>query len=367
MDGAGPHLVDVLSEIRSYRENPETSWLSSINGILDTAIGLVGWQVPYVAADPAGLREAAGNYRRAIGQFLRGVEDDVETLRGRLAELNQSIEQAKASAAEAATDATQSIETSVAAAEQRLADVSSNVDAEKARFDTITTEYQRTLTQGESARATKADNALAEEIAKHEATRTEAEESFKAAADKLAEDAAAAIASLEEQREKALELVNATGAIAYSGSYGGYTAQQGKTAAVWAVITVAALVALVAFGVWQVLELRGGAAIDLTQLALRLIVTIPAFALVAFAARESGKHRENERRARRLELELAAIDPYLALLDEDKRKEIKAQVARRMFAQPDAAPGTEGGLTPVVKELLSLVRDLARSRPPTGW
>lgn len=167
------------------------------------------------------------------------------------------------------------------------------------------------------------------------------------------------IASLEEQKAAALKLVNATGAIAYSGSYGGYAAQQGRAATRWAILTVIALVGLSLFGAWQVIELHGGA-IDLTQLALRLVVTVPAFALVAFAARESGKHRENERKARRLELELAAIDPYLALLDATKRDEIKAQVATRMFAQPDQLPLAEDGITPVVKELISLVKDLAK-------
>lgn len=358
LDGAGPHLVDALGEIRSYKENRETRWLASINGILDVAIGLVGWQVPYVAADPAGLREAAANYRRAAGQFLRGIEEEAEALRARLAELEQAIEAAKAAASDVAATATQTIETSVASAEQRVAAVASAVDAEKTRFDAITTEYQRTFTAGEATRTQKSDADLADEVSKHEEARELAEQKYESALTELKDQGAAGIASLEQQKAEALKLVNATGAIAYSGSYGGYAAQQGKMATIWAFGTVLALVALTAFGVWQVLELGGGA-IDPAQLILRLVVTIPAFALVAFAARESGKHRENERRARRLELELAAIDPYLALLDEDQRKQIKAQVASRMFAQPEAVKG-EDGLSSVDKELFAVIKEFIK-------
>lgn len=354
LDETNTHLPDVLSELRTYRENHDRSWLDSVNGILDTLIAQVGWPLAYAATDVGGLREAAASYRRSAGQLIRGIEEEVEAARARVAELGPEVEAAKTDTAQAGRAATQAIEASAVAAEQRLATVTKAVDAEKARLDALTTEYQRTFTANEAARTSKSDEAVAGEIDKHQQARTAGEAAFETAVTTLRDEAATTLATLDEQKAQALTLVNATGAIAYSGSFGGYAAQQGKIATVWAIVAVVALVAVALFGGWQVLQLTGG--VDSVQLILRLVVTIPVFALVALAAQQSGRHRENERRARRLELELAAIDPYLALLDEEQRKEIKAQVASRMFAQPEATKA-DASLSPIDKELIQLLKE----------
>jgi len=81
--------------------------------------------------------------------------------------------------------------------------------------------------------------------------------------------------------------------------------------------------------------------IDWKLLAIRAITTftlaIPAF----YAVRESNKHRITEHRYRKMQLELAAVDPYLELLDKDKRDQIKQTLSERFFAQPEVATDTE--------------------------
>jgi hypothetical protein len=59
--------------------------------------------------------------------------------------------------------------------------------------------------------------------------------------------------------------------------------------------------------------------------------------IAAYAGRQSGHHRAEETEARNTELRLAAIDPYLALVDPDRRDDIKGGLARRIFA-----PQSEG-------------------------
>jgi hypothetical protein len=51
----------------------------------------------------------------------------------------------------------------------------------------------------------------------------------------------------------------------------------------------------------------------------------------------SSHHRAEETEARNTELRLTAIDPYLALVDPDRRDDIKGGIARRIFA-----PQSEG-------------------------
>jgi hypothetical protein len=66
---------------------------------------------------------------------------------------------------------------------------------------------------------------------------------------------------------------------------------------------------------------------------LKLLVSIPLLLVAGYSIQQSGRHRDSERDARRSELELAAIDPYLANLPPEKRDQIKADLAGKMFAR----------------------------------
>lgn len=52
---------------------------------------------------------------------------------------------------------------------------------------------------------------------------------------------------------------------------------------------------------------------------------------------ESSHHRKAEQRYKRMQLELASIDPFLETLPKEKRDEIKKALADRMFAQSEPA------------------------------
>ena len=57
--------------------------------------------------------------------------------------------------------------------------------------------------------------------------------------------------------------------------------------------------------------------------------------LAAYAARLADKHESIERKNRKMELELAAIDPYLSELPVNTRHKIKEELASRLFAQSE--------------------------------
>jgi hypothetical protein len=58
-----------------------------------------------------------------------------------------------------------------------------------------------------------------------------------------------------------------------------------------------------------------------------------------YAAAESRQHRSSEHLNRRMELQLASIDPYLVLLPEDRRQDMKAQNFDRFFpGMTDSGP-----------------------------
>lgn len=65
----------------------------------------------------------------------------------------------------------------------------------------------------------------------------------------------------------------------------------------------------------------------LARLPLSTLLLIPA----GYAARESGKHRSNERSLRAMYTQIAALDPYLESLPEDARNIIKSQLVEKYF------------------------------------
>lgn len=73
---------------------------------------------------------------------------------------------------------------------------------------------------------------------------------------------------------------------------------------------------------WKVLLLRFGTTI---------VIAIPA----VYAAQESSKHRDREKKLRKLHLELASIDSYLALLPLDTQHKLKSDLTAKFFGQVD--------------------------------
>lgn len=53
----------------------------------------------------------------------------------------------------------------------------------------------------------------------------------------------------------------------------------------------------------------------------------------AYAAQQSTKHRNNEKRTRWFALEVKAIDPFIASLNPEQRNELKRQLSEKMFGQ----------------------------------
>lgn len=88
------------------------------------------------------------------------------------------------------------------------------------------------------------------------------------------------------------------------------------------------------------------------RIAISLILSIPA----AYLTRESAKHRQQHYRHRAAALDLATIDPFLASMPEDKRNELKLEIAKRLFAQTEATPQAESYPINVQEILMALVQ-----------
>lgn len=352
-------LANTAAAITAYAAEAGEQWIAQINERLDAVISVVGWPITYVDLGADELRQAAASYRRSAGQLLRSIDQEAQATRALLADLQGEAERVKGEFQVTLDNAAATAKASTDSLEARLSELTQEVTAQKARLDTLTAEYQRQFSADQNTRSTAAADALTKQAAAAEQARNDAAAAYAQLQTELRNSAVSLVADMEAQLERAKTVVNAVGAIAYGGGYGGYADQQRRTANIWAFVGAVTLIVIAIAGMWEVWN--GIGSLDISEIVVRAAITIPLFVLAGFAFQQSGRHRENERAARRFELELAAIDPYLALLDDTKRNEIKSDIAKRMFAQP-LSQASDDGMASLASKLVDAIKDIATKR-----
>jgi hypothetical protein len=376
-------LTQVRDSLTSYSATRELPDLTTANTMLDAALDeLTRWPLPRNLADIKLLRNSAAGYRLAVEGLIHKLTDktaqstaEMETRIATATASLSGLEDAIAAAAklndeqaglsrtklsgelDAVAQASRTqFATDLTAAQAELASLTTTVDLQKGRLDTAIAEFQKQFSATEAARAKEAADAAQD----RQATFTGLVESIRAEAHRvtssLESDARTIVADLAEQDLRARKVVDAVGAIGVSGGYGKYAAEQKRNADWLRVVAVGSLLAVLVIGGWYLYE-SAGFAFDWARVATRLWLTVPLFAIAAYCVAQSGKHRENERQARKIELELAALDPYLSLFEEKERNEIKADLAKRLFGQPLAPVGPDDtvGAPQLLDALIRLV------------
>jgi len=69
-------------------------------------------------------------------------------------------------------------------------------------------------------------------------------------------------------------------------------------------------------------------------IAVRLLYALAIAAPAFYTARESARHRTNADRARQTELELASLGPFIELMKEQDKEEIRKSLIPTYFGRP---------------------------------
>jgi hypothetical protein len=260
-------------------------------------------------AEFAGLRESLQQTDSQIEEAKSSSAADLDRLRQRLDDLASSI----------ARD-----ESRLDSAIARFDEQASNAEAQRAeRFETVTND-----TRKESANVV------------HELERR-GDEQLKT----LVETAEETLRGIRAREEEARTLAASLGAIGVSGGFGEYATQQQEAADFWRWVSVGAI-ALLLVGAFAVLFTLPSGGLDWEHFVARLFVSGSLVGLSGYSANQSAKHRRVEREARKAEIELAALDPYLAMFDREKKNEIKAEIILRMVGHPLAPEGESDDIGP---------------------
>lgn len=242
--------------------------------------------------------------------------------------------------------------------ENRLAEHEKAIDSQKNRIDNIVSQFQEQFSQAEERRRVEFEKTASE--------RTNVFNSFKESVESqlvqffakgeqehselriaLDDQAKNIIAVLNEKKKQASDLVNVIGNIGTTGQYDNHALSDRRSADRWRLVAIAFMFALVAAAVLTVTLAYRTQQADWRMTLVRAFTTV-TFAIPAFyAARESQKHRRMEHRYRKMQLELASLDPFLEKLPEEKRHALKAELTEKFFGQPEPLEKEEEPVTAV--------------------
>lgn len=319
-DTLNQHATNSISQLNTFKSNQAIGHLHNVNSYVDSIITIFS-QTPFMLAgqQKGGLSKAASAYSEVIDQHLgrlhESVETEISTLKTNVATIQTSISEN---------------EKSLAALKEQLQSVSQTIQKQTAEFNT---QFQAS----EKARAEKYDAALAklEKRIDDEVVRlgTKADAEF----EKLATKAGTTLEVLGKFHDDAAKVFGVVVNTLQAGAYSSYANEEKKTANIlrWSaiVLMILGVAVLVVPEIAKFIKEAEKYALDwrvtLGRIPFSIILFVPAF----YLARESNKHRNTEVLNRRRELILSTIDPYLALLDDDKAQQIKLEIAKGIFSE----------------------------------
>jgi exonuclease VII large subunit len=344
LDNLNAPLSQLHPQLDQFLKNENASHLQKANNQADQ---LVQRMPPFALPETAAKQtEAVASLATAVENLIASITDQSKTTSESLRKLNEDAK---------ATDD-----------HQRQLD--KTIEAQKARLDAAIAEFQKQFSETEAGRrkqieATEQNFKTQFDQFKEKSTgeiKTLIDAQKKNMVDlssRLDDSGKKIIAEMESKKDAAAKVLDVSSNVAVSGGYGKYAAQEKFAAEVLRIIALVFMCSLI-YGAYRTIEVAlYVAAIDWKLFAIRGITTftlaIPAF----YAVRESNKHRITEHRYRKMQLELAAIDPYLELMEKDKREQIKVKLSERFFAQPEITDATTdvdaGSLLDIIKQVIT--------------
>jgi K+/H+ antiporter YhaU regulatory subunit KhtT len=153
--------------------------------------------------------------------------------------------------------------------------------------------------------------------------------------------------SLKTSQDQAAQIVQVVGNTGITGNYQKIANVEGTQADVWRWITIAffasgiALAGATFWKFWHEPFSPETAWSVLIRLMYAVAITSPAW----YTAKESARHRSNADRARQTELELASLGPFIELMPEEKKHQIREELTKHYFGNQTSEHTSESPIS----------------------
>jgi hypothetical protein len=339
-------LTNIVGDLKGYDADKNVNNFQTANGRAENLLTNLQ-QIPKFVPSPD-LKDAlayTSKFQESVNNIITNLNQKREQLEAKfndlsergqqnsntLDQLTQTIEQQKGRLDAAITE----YQKQFSEAEDRRREQFESASTQRGQqFETFIRQTKTDIGQFMDAQRQNVTDAMNANKERLEKKTTELSQSADTLFKGHQEEAKSTIEFLGKKKAEAQELVHVIGNIGVTGNYNNIATSERRKADRWRVIAIVFMLlvvmtaAFIAFYVakqgldWRLVTFR---------MAVTLILLVPAF----YARSESEKHRKREQQARKMELELASIDPYLELLPPDKRVEIKGKLTERFFGQPE--------------------------------
>ena len=310
--------------------------------------------------NPSHIANAAAQFESGVFPYLWAFAPPLETLS------KSSISKLFASQSDAADRAIESLKQKEAEMLARLQVLTSSVDEQQKRYDDLVAGSAKERAEA-AAGVAKLDQQFTQEETARKAT---FEQTLQGIREEFAEqeqiaraESAKTLDSLHEKQKQAAQIVQVVGNIGVTGNYRQIAISEAKQADFWRWATVAIFGVAIGFAVatfykfWhEPITLH-----NTWSIAVRLLYALAITGPALYTARESARHRSNSDRARQTELELASIGPFIELMPEEKKIQIRESLTASYFGKAVDAHTVNGPVDlSALKELVVEVVKAAR-------
>jgi len=239
----------------------------------------------------------------------------------------------------------------------KLTELTTKADTQVSRFEALTEGAAKERAEA-AATVAKLEQSFAEKettrVAAFDAAIGEFAKQFSEFKEKSLGESNRLIQKIEDQRVQATQLVQVVGNIGVTGNYQQIANKESVEANFWRWATVSIFAAGIAVAIATFVKFWGQPfnAENAGSVVIRLLYAIAITAPAWYTARESARHRTNSDRARQTELELASIGPFIELMPEDKKVEIRQHLTSVYFGKGVEAHVVNNPLDPTaVKDM----------------
>ncbi len=301
-------IDNALAQINAFIGNSNLGHITNATNHLYTAISRVrNLPLPFSKND--------FNFSRSISNFEKLVKEKHETLVTDNKELINKVEQ---------------LNNEIAANKEELQRISKLLLLKETEIQNLTSTYQTDYNNFKSSASQNHEQdriAYKTEFNQFKQEFVNEKESIKAS---IATDTESLIAELNVKLTEAKKIVGVIGDVSVTGNYqqvANSHKSDANTLRAIAIVLMTILSGLLIYAIWDI----STGTFDWVKSVVRIMAAAALSYPATYAARESSKHRILENVNRKAELELASINPFIELLPEIKKQEIKEKLVEKYF------------------------------------
>ena len=322
-------VVDSLFE----RTAPELASVNGLANLISPVQQALNELTAFVSNKNSGhVTNAAAQFEQGVFPFLWAFAPPLESLS------RPALGKLFAAQSDAATRAIEAMKEQESALIARLETLKTQADEQVLRYENLVAGSAKERAEA-AAGVAKLEQQFTQEQSAREAefygTMSSIKEEFDNLEAGAREASSKTLVMLDEQYKQAAQIVQVVGNIGVTGNYKQIATSEAAQANFWRWATVGIFAVAIGLAVATFIKFWSQPinVENTLSIAVRLLYALAITGPAIYTARESARHRSNSDKAKQTELELASIGPFIELMPELKKVEIREKLIASYFGK----------------------------------